>query len=295
MADPISNSVNATEWYQTQQASAATQRDNSVKEATLGMKDFLVLLVAQLQNQDIMNPMENTEFVAQMATFSQMTAINTMVEQSMTAYAVSLLGKEVTVAEIDPLTGALETVQGTVTGISLFETNPKIYIGDRSFFLPSIMSVGALPDVKTPGGSDYSINPEPNTKGNEVKRYELDDDGKWTYLESDGDGNHVGLWTWNADKSLWEFEKHTPGGGYYNIPPVPYVIGNGIRLDKADDDGRNTYSEFGKDDSLYGIWTWSLDQWKWTFEKHTPAEVKEPAETTGDPLDETDPQEAVEP
>lgn len=294
MADGISNGVNATEWYQAQQAAAATQRDSSVKEATLGMKDFLVLLVAQLQNQDIMNPMENTEFVAQMATFSQMTAINTMAEQSMTAYAVSLLGKEVTVAEINPITGGLETLQGTVTGISLFETNPKIYIGDRSFFLQSIMSVGQLPNVKTPGGSDYSIDPEPNTSGNLITRYNLDDAGKWTFIESDKDGVHVGLWTWNAEKEAWEFSKHTPGGGYYNVPPVPYVIGNGIRLDKPDDDGRNTYAEFGKDDALYGIWTWSVDQWRWMFEKHTPAEVKEPADS-GDPLDETEPQGAIEP
>ncbi len=80
------------------------------------MMDFLTLLTAQLQHQDPLSPMENTQFVEQLAQFSQLEAftnvdksmtklgenfeeslgIQNLSAQSMTnASAVSLVGKEV--------------------------------------------------------------------------------------------------------------------------------------------------------------------------------------------------------
>ncbi len=56
-------------------AASTPQNDNSVKarnEAALGKQDFLTLLVAQLQNQDPMNPDEPTEFTAQLAQYSSL-------------------------------------------------------------------------------------------------------------------------------------------------------------------------------------------------------------------------------
>ena len=153
-ADPItgaSSTVNS--YYVDMQIQAAAQRAASKSETTLGMNDFIRLLVAQLQNQDMMNPMDNTEFIAQMATFSSLTAMNSMVEQNMASYAVSLLGKEVTAAAFNS-EGRLEKVEGAVTGVSLFEGSPKIYIGDKAFDLQSIMTVGKLPQAKGESGAD---------------------------------------------------------------------------------------------------------------------------------------------
>ena len=47
-----------------------TVRKSGPKE--LGQEDFLQLLVTQLKNQDPLNPTDNTEFVAQLAQFSQL-------------------------------------------------------------------------------------------------------------------------------------------------------------------------------------------------------------------------------
>ena len=48
---------------------------SSKKKDTLGQSDFLKLMTTQLQNQDPFAPMENGDFIAQMAQFSTVTGI----------------------------------------------------------------------------------------------------------------------------------------------------------------------------------------------------------------------------
>ncbi len=57
-------------------ASSYVQRETD--EDPLGMDAFLTMLVAQMQNQDPLSPMEGTEFSTQLAQFSQLEqAMNT--------------------------------------------------------------------------------------------------------------------------------------------------------------------------------------------------------------------------
>jgi flagellar basal-body rod modification protein FlgD len=63
-----------------QQTQTSTNALTSTK--TIGQSDFLNLLVAQLKNQDPMNPVDNAQFVNQLATFSsleQLISINSNV------------------------------------------------------------------------------------------------------------------------------------------------------------------------------------------------------------------------
>jgi len=78
---------------------------NLLTEKTVTQDDFLKLLIAQLQNQDPLHPMDNQEFAAQLATFNslgQLISINEKLgglQNSQTAAgqfnAASLIGKEI--------------------------------------------------------------------------------------------------------------------------------------------------------------------------------------------------------
>jgi flagellar basal-body rod modification protein FlgD len=54
----------------TQNQSSGQSQDKSIND--IGESDFLKLLVAQLQNQDPLSPIQNEEFVTQLATFSSL-------------------------------------------------------------------------------------------------------------------------------------------------------------------------------------------------------------------------------
>ncbi len=88
----VNNTTTATQ-------STATASTNALND--LGKDAFLKLLIAELSNQDPLNPMEDREFISQMATFSsleQMQNMNKTLEDMAEANkfsAVSYIGKAV--------------------------------------------------------------------------------------------------------------------------------------------------------------------------------------------------------
>src|ERR1044072_696293 len=78
-------------------------QDVSGKNAEMGKDQFLKLFVAQLQHQDPMNPMQDQDFMGQMASFSTLeqvtnmpTANAAMAANLQMTQSVSLLGRTVT-------------------------------------------------------------------------------------------------------------------------------------------------------------------------------------------------------
>ncbi|TJY62876.1 flagellar hook assembly protein FlgD [Sinimarinibacterium sp. CAU 1509] len=69
--------VTATSGSSTFSDLGLTLQSNSGKKE-LGQQDFLALMTAQLQNQDPMNPMDNADFLGQLAQFSTVQGIQTM-------------------------------------------------------------------------------------------------------------------------------------------------------------------------------------------------------------------------
>jgi flagellar basal-body rod modification protein FlgD len=73
----------------------ATPKSEAEKSAEMNKEQFLQLLVAQLQNQDPLNPMESTEFTSQLAQFSsleQMIDVNKNLEEIKSEVSVDAHG-----------------------------------------------------------------------------------------------------------------------------------------------------------------------------------------------------------
>lgn len=116
-------------------------QDGRQIQQSLGKDDFLKLLIAQLSNQDPTEPMENTEFIAQMAQFSsleQMTNMNAEFAKLNTTLtsnsAIGTLGK---VVELD-LAGT--TTTGVVTAVTSGET-PQVQVNGMLFDMNRIRTV----------------------------------------------------------------------------------------------------------------------------------------------------------
>jgi len=110
----------------------------------LGKMDFLNLLAIQLSHQDPMDPVDNSEFIAQLAQFSALEAsentyqaVLDMASQETQVFATALLGR--TVSGIDATTNTLFT--GQVTGISFTQDNPVVYVDGNPVSLSDITTV----------------------------------------------------------------------------------------------------------------------------------------------------------
>lgn len=119
----------------------------------LGMDAFLKLLAAQLANQDMMNPNQDTDFIAQMAQFSSLQSMDAMAKMTSFNQATALVGKTVVVAsyEKDPAKSGklvLKTVEGIVEKVNLFGTEPTIVVNGKEYRYSNVMEIKSSSEVK---------------------------------------------------------------------------------------------------------------------------------------------------
>jgi flagellar basal-body rod modification protein FlgD len=111
---------------------------------TLGKDDFLKLLVVQLENQDPTSPLDDKEFISQMAQFSsleQMTQMNTtlsnLIINNKINLSYSLLGKYVEV--LDNRSGQVES--GIVSEVSFGSGSPSISFDGLTYSVDDVTKV----------------------------------------------------------------------------------------------------------------------------------------------------------
>ncbi|MUG87620.1 flagellar hook capping protein [Paenibacillus timonensis] len=167
MADAYSPSVMWPNYSQNNVQKASTKTNEMGKDA------FLKLMMAQMQNQDPLSPMDNTQMVAQMAQFSSVEQLTNISEQLSNlgrslGNDSGLIGKQVTwvtstkTGNYDVATGQSEVVvekeSGIVDSIIVRDGVHYVKVGDKEVKISDIEQVGD-PAEETGGagqGADLS-------------------------------------------------------------------------------------------------------------------------------------------
>lgn len=116
----------------TQTQTNTTSKSNDV----LGKDDFLKMLVTQLRYQDPLQPMEDKEFIAQMAQFSSLEQMQNMNTAMITTQATNLIGKE-----IHWMNDQGMEESGVVTAVTTFEGVSKLIVGETSVGMDKVFKV----------------------------------------------------------------------------------------------------------------------------------------------------------
>ena len=165
-------------------------------EESLGKDEFLRLLVTQLRYQDPLDPMDNTEFVSQLAQFSsleQMQNMNTnfdlLIQTQQMTQLSSLIGKNVKLW--DSATGA--TLEDGVIGVSVEGGVSKLILAsgvtaDMEDVVEIFLGAEAVVEEEEAGTIEAENNEETDQDTN-------DGGGNSTQTSNDGDGTGNGTGT----------------------------------------------------------------------------------------------------
>ena len=113
----------------------------------ISIDSFLKIMVTQLTNQDFMNPVDDTQFVTQLAQFSTLQQMSDMTSNMKNNYMLSLVGQTVTCAKFS-VSGTLIKETGPVERIVLANDEFSLYVNGEKFSLSQIMELGAKPADK---------------------------------------------------------------------------------------------------------------------------------------------------
>ncbi|SEQ36350.1 flagellar basal-body rod modification protein FlgD [Pseudomonas sp. NFACC02] len=141
----VTNDTTSSDYLKSlQTVTSGKAGDSATGASTLGKDSFLQLLVTQMQNQNPLDPQDNSEFVAQLAQFSSLEtmqnlsssvdAIGGMYQSSQALQASSLVGRSVIVdsgsTNVDTSKGMTGQVilpsTSTVTSVNVYDSNGTI-------------------------------------------------------------------------------------------------------------------------------------------------------------------------
>ncbi|HHV10201.1 MAG TPA: hypothetical protein GXX75_07995 [Clostridiales bacterium] len=107
----------------------------------LGKDAFMKLLVTQMQYQDPLNPNSNTEYIAQLTTFSQLEQMQNVAKTTTNSQAFSLVGKTVTVKTDSTTKDTPRYVTGKVDFVYVSGSSTKLSIDGKLYSVEQLDTV----------------------------------------------------------------------------------------------------------------------------------------------------------
>lgn len=130
-------------------------------EQNVSVDDFLQLMIAQMKNQDFMNPVDDTQYVTKLAQFTTMQYMEDMAYNSKSNFISSLVGKNVVASKMT-VSGELDTQEGIVNKISLVDNEYLVYVNDKPYKMSEVMQIKTAPAESggNSGNGDGGKDPE---------------------------------------------------------------------------------------------------------------------------------------
>lgn len=134
-------------------------------KSIVSVDTFFQLLMAEMTNQDPLEPTSNTEFVSQLASFTALQTNEGSLYYNTVNYASSLAGRTVTVSTRDGVDEngkvKLKIETGVVTGVDISdEKNVEITVNGKRYPLGSVMNVSSNTTGSTLSATDgaYAVS-----------------------------------------------------------------------------------------------------------------------------------------
>lgn len=118
----------------------STTSTNTRQTGELGKDQFIQLLVTQLKYQNPLDPMDDKEFVAQMAQFSSLEQMQNLNANVSSMRAFSLMGKSISAAYTDDA-GENVKVSGTVDKVKIESGNTYVEVDGRDVPIDKITNI----------------------------------------------------------------------------------------------------------------------------------------------------------
>lgn len=121
-----------------------TSASSAKKSNDLGYDQFLQILCAEMQYQDPLNPTSNTDYIAQMATFTQVESMLNMQNTMTSSQANDLVGKYCIMKVTSSTTGEVSYAAGNVDYVLHQNGKTFLSIGDSLYNIEDLDTVADM-------------------------------------------------------------------------------------------------------------------------------------------------------